>query len=117
MLNNIKPDSLRSLPRIPRQESVSIQVLLPVPGTLNGPRVVDGTTYDISENGLRLLLSEPLEANRFFDLCVEINALRFLLAGETRWCRYNNVANCYEIGMLIYDCEGTDYTKWSTLSQ
>lgn len=105
------------MPRINSQESISIQVLLPAVDCLDTPRVVNGTTADVSATGLRVLLGEPVEPERVFDLCIQLdfNPQYFLLAGETRWCRFNDQMGYYEVGILIHDSEGTDYEQWGRL--
>jgi len=113
MSNDPSPERRRA-PRIHRQESVSIQLLLPCLERPDAPRVVTCETADISPHGLRLLLSEPVEPERILDLCIELDddPQRFLLTAETRWCRRNDRLSCYEVGLFIHDSEGTDYREW-----
>jgi len=116
MLNE-PPLEQRYVPRVPRQESVSIQLTLPSLEQPESPRVVTCETADISANGLRLRLNESVEVERILDLCIELDGdpRRFLLTSETRWCRRNDHLNCYEVGLIIHDSEGTDYQDWFEL--
>ena len=106
----------RESPRLARRESVSIQLLLPCPDRTGCQRVVTTETADLSAGGLRLRLAEPLAAERILDLVVELSGhpRRFLLTGETRWCR-PDAGGGYEVGMLIHDGVGTDYAEWAAL--
>jgi len=105
----------RSTIRLLRKESVSIQILLPSMDGACPAEVVASGTIDISRYGIRLLLPEPLEAGRIFDVCVKLkdDPKRFLLTGETRWCRYNTEWQGHEVGIMILDGEQTDYSAWS----
>ena len=105
----------RTTARLLRKESVSIQIFLPcVDGTCSA-EVVASETIDISRYGLRLLLPKPLEAGRIYDICIELkdDPKRFLLTGETRWCRCNSERQGHEVGIEILDGEQTDFTAWS----
>ncbi len=100
--------------RIERRESVSIQIFLPCAERPGCPRVVTSETADVSGEGLRLLLPEPLEAERILDLCVALmgNPRRFLLTAETRWCRQDPGTGHYEVGLRVHEGEGTDFAEW-----
>jgi hypothetical protein len=113
--NHVPTLEKRTAPRLPRNESVSIQLMFPSEDNACAAHVADSVTVDVSKHGLRLLLPECIEAGRIFDLCIEIagEPRRFLLTGETRWChRLENNPNAYEIGIEILHGEGTDYTAW-----
>ena len=107
-------DERRATERFLRKESVSIQILLPDADGAACAKVVASETIDISGRGIRLLLPRPLEANRIYDICVELEGdpRRFLLTGETRWCRYNGERQGHEVGIEILDGEGTDAVVW-----
>lgn len=117
MLNDKLPSESRNNLRIRSRESVSIQIMQPNAEGLDTPRVVMCKTADISTNGLRIQLNEPLEAERIFDLCIELDFTPqyLLLIGETRWCNYNEQDNCYDVGLTIHDSEGSDYQEWIKL--
>ena len=108
-------DDKRNAVRFLRSEAVSIQLLLPCPDRSCPAEVVDCETVDVSRNGLRILLTEEVAAERILDICVELtdSPKRFLLTGETRWCRYNATRGSYEVGLEIQDGEGTDFAAWS----
>ncbi len=107
-------DERRATERFLRKESVSIQILLPDTNGTCCAEVVASETIDISGRGMRLLLPTPLEADRIYDICIELedDPRRFLLTGETRWCRYNGERQGHEVGIAILDGEGTDAVAW-----
>ncbi len=106
---------LRATARLLRKESVSIQIFLPCDDGAHPTEVVASETIDISRYGIRLLLPKPLEAGGIYDICVELkdDPKRFLLTGETRWCRCNSEQQGYEVGIEILDGEETDFAAWS----
>lgn len=107
----------RSVPRRLSRESVSVQVLQPCENDSGPARVIDTRTVDVSSHGMRLLAAERLESGRIFDICVELrdHPRRFLLTGETRWCRYQPEQGGYELGIEVREGEGTDYLVWSEM--
>lgn len=110
-------DNKRAAPRFFRAESVSIEILHPGLDASDSPEVIITETIDVSRAGLRVLVNEYVEAGRFFDTCVDLadGARRYLLTCETRWCRFNEQIQSYELGIAIQDGEGTDYLEWSRL--
>lgn len=107
-------DERRTTERFLRKESVSIQILLPDADGACSAKVVASESIDISGRGLRLLLPVPLESGRIYDICVELkdDPRRFLLTGETRWCRYSDDRQGHEVGIEVLDGEGTDSVAW-----
>lgn len=111
------PPERRRATRIPRRESVSIELMLPSPEPSQGPEVVATETLDVSATGIRVTLGKVLDSGYILDFCVDLhdNPRRFLLAGETRWCQFNSESGRYEVGILIHDAEGTDSDQWFAL--
>lgn len=109
-------DERREAKRMPREESVSIQLISSCEDGRCRLEVAECTTLDVSVSGLRLLLFKPLEDGRIYDVCVQLNdqPKRFLLTGETRWCRCNAEQAGYEVGIAILPGEGTDFEVWAS---
>ena len=105
----------RSVQRWLRNESVSVQVMQPCVDGSCPARVIATRTIDLSCQGMRLLVEDELEEGRLFDICVELrdHPRRFLLTGETRWCRPHSPGPDYEVGLEIQEGEGTDYLVWA----
>jgi len=101
--------------RLPRKESASIQLVFPCEDGTCRPEVATSITLDVSIRGFRLLLSKPLEAGHIYDVCVDLadEPKRFLLTGETRWCRYSKEFAGYEVGIEILEGDGTDFEVWA----
>jgi hypothetical protein len=114
MTNRTDHTDRRGAKRLPRKEQASIQLVFPGENADLQCEVSRSFTLDVSLHGFRLLLSRELEPHRIFDVCIELAAepKRFLLTGETRWCRYNSEQSAYEVGLEILDGEGTDYESW-----
>ncbi len=108
--------------RVPLAESVSIVLFQSGSKTSFEARRVTTETIDVSELGMRIRTKEPIEDYLVFDICVELtgNPRRYLLTGESRWCRYNDLQGAFEVGIEIQNGEGTDCDEWrkvvSTLS-
>lgn len=105
----------RRIPRIRRSESVSLALFHPAPGSSSECTLAATETIDVSQAGMRIYTDEPMDPDRIFDLCVEIGGQpqRYLLTGETKWCRYNDAKRMYEVGIGIRDGVDTDFSEWS----
>jgi hypothetical protein len=114
-MKNADPKERRGFVRLPRREEVSIQVLLPCEDGRCPSRVVASETLDVSCHGLRLRLPESVPTQHVFDLCIELgdDPRRYLLTGETRWCRPAADERGFEAGITVLDGEGTDYAAWA----
>ena len=104
----------RTSQRLLRKEEASIQLVFPCEDGTCRPEVAQSVTLDVSIKGFRLLLPKELEPGHIYDVCVDLamEPKRFLLTGETRWCRYNSESACYEVGIEILPGEDTDFESW-----
>lgn len=100
------PDK-REEPRLRRQERAYIRVLL------NDGAAVSTQTEDISCNGFRVVLANPLVVGSVLHVVIELQAshLRFLLAAEVRWCRAMD-GDAHQAGFALLDARDTDYQAW-----
>lgn len=110
-----EPEERRAAPRLARSEQASIQLVFPCEDGSCRPEVAASFTLDVSINGFRLLLPRAVEPGHIYDVCVDLadQPKRFLLTGETRWCRYNEEHAGYEVGIEILEGEGTDFEIWA----
>ncbi len=110
-----EPVDRRDSRRLPRKEPASIQLVFPCEDGTCRPEVATSITLDVSIHGFRLLLPKPLEPRHIYDVCVDLadEPKRFLLTGETRWCRYNEEFAGYEVGIEILEGDGTDFEVWA----
>ncbi len=113
-MNRTEPNDRRVSTRQLRKEDASIQLVFPCEDGSCRPEVAQSVTLDVSIGGFRLLLSRALEPGHIYDVCVELKSepTRFLLTGETRWCRYRGEHPGYEVGIEILSGEGTDFENW-----
>jgi len=107
-------DERRTNPRLMRREAVALQVRLPGPDGLGLGRVLNTQTLDISREGVRLVVDEPIGVEHLYDLCVDLEGHQrhFLLTCEVRWCKEGE-SGLYEAGVVILDGEGTDFDEWA----
>lgn len=105
----------RRVRRVRRAESVSLALFHPAPGSLSECIRAATETIDVSERGMRIYTDEPMAPNRLFDFCVEVGdqPQRYLLTGETKWCRYNEEKRVYEVGIAFENGIDTDFSEWS----
>jgi hypothetical protein len=100
------PTEQRQHPRLERNETVHIRVLL------DAGRALETSTTDISAGGFRARLEAPLDAGTILHLVIEAGSppLRFLLAAECRWCREESGA--LAAGFALLDARDSDYAAW-----
>lgn len=109
-------DNRRTNLRMSRNDKVSIQILLPGPDGPGSGQVLECETLDVSREGICVRIDQSLEADHFFDFCVELCDYHkiFLLTGEIRWCRPDQ-QGLYQAGILVHDGERTDFDAWNRL--
>ncbi|MEM9102162.1 MAG: PilZ domain-containing protein [Pseudomonadota bacterium] len=108
----------RETSRVNQKESVSIQILSSSLDEAVAPVVVDSETLDISSGGLKIYVDQWIENGCILDFCVEFsnNPRRFLLTGETKWCKKIPGENTtFYLGIEVMDTEGTDFAPWHKL--
>jgi len=105
----------RCTERMPCSEAVSIQVMHTGQDNSCVYKVIPTRTLDVSAFGMRLIVKEGLEPGRLYDVCVQLrnHPRRFLLTGETRWCRRQSSGEGYEVGIKVLEGVGTDYLAWA----
>jgi len=81
---------------------------------VSGVEIAKTQTRDVSAEGLRLWLTEQIEPDCLFELCIEEpeQGRCFLLAVESRWCGFDADHGRYEAGFAILDGLGTDFAPW-----
>jgi len=112
-----QPEDQRRAARVPRVESISVELRPRYGSDPLDTRVVSTQTVDLSADGLRIRLASPVDPGCLLELCVVLRGCPrlFLLTGESRWCRPARDGDGFEAGFLIYDGQGTDYPDWAAL--
>ena len=102
----MNPDEKRSHPRLQRNESAYIRVLL------GGGKSIETETEDVSSGGFKARLSHFIEPGVILHVVIEAGSprMRFLLAGELRWCRPDE--QHFLAGFELLDAQGTDFQSW-----
>lgn len=82
-------------------------------------KVIACETVDLSERGLKIYMSEPVEQGLIADILVEISGqqVRFFLTAEVKWITPCGDDGWYFAGFEIYDAENTDYQHWAEMVQ
>ncbi|KOR30970.1 hypothetical protein TI04_03270 [Achromatium sp. WMS2] len=107
----------RSGQRLSSREIVAVRVMHPRTNDRTSTDTVHCTTIDVSTSGLRLLSPQPIIPKCILDICLELEVKPqyILLSGEVRWCQHKMETDQYEIGVIVYDTESSDYTEWAKL--
>ena len=104
----------RSKHRFPRNESVSLEVLLPDNEQgKHGNKIIHTQTLDFSLEGIKVRMAEAIPTIKPVALVIEPleEDVRYRLTGEVRWCR-RLLDSLYEAGILIEDDNSEDYRRW-----
>lgn len=80
-------------------------------------QVIACETVDLSPNGLKIYLSEPISQGLITDVLVEISGEegRFFLSTEVKWISPSTEDGWYLAGFEIFELENTDYKSWVTM--
>lgn len=78
--------------------------------------VVVSDSVDISANGLRVQIDQPLAVGSIHQVCIQLTKQpRLQLVTEVKWCREANQGGEYLLGLAIFESTGTDVQQWKTL--
>jgi len=97
-------NELRKEHRVPKQESVYIEVLTSSSKSDKG-LVVECSTHDISPSGIKVRSHYPIKQG----------SLKYLLTGEVKWCNQLNDEPTYNCGFELVDAEHSDIKLWREL--
>ncbi len=77
-------------------------------------KVIPCETVDLSENGLKMYMSEPVQQGLITDLIIELNASqqRYRLTAEVKWISETADDGWYFVGFELFDAEDTHYGEW-----
>ena len=88
--------------RQPRDERVVVQIVSSTRDTLPPGTVVRCSTKDVSPNGIRIQLDQPVPEGFALELWVEVSShpTKFYLAGEVKWCQELDEDKRYLVGKI-----------------
>ncbi len=100
----------RNKHRFPRNESVSLELLLP--GEKGERKTIHTQTLDFSEEGLKIRMAEEIPIVGEVALVIEPleRDIQFRLTGQVRWCR-RLLDSLFEAGIQI-DEDSEDFRRW-----
>ncbi|PWK50771.1 PilZ domain-containing protein [Pleionea mediterranea] len=109
-------NELRKEHRVPKQESVYIEVLTSSSKNDKG-LVVECSTDDISPSGIKVRSHYPITEGAFLELLIDFKqgSLKYLLTGEVKWCNQLNDEPTYNCGFELVDAEHSDIKLWREL--
>ncbi|HEY7885731.1 MAG TPA: PilZ domain-containing protein [Cellvibrionaceae bacterium] len=89
-------------------------VYIELDGGSDGPRILLSRASDLSANGLQVALEQSLPVGNIYSLCVQLNhpEVRFVLAGEVKWCRPHEGG--FRLGIALFESDDTAILAWKT---
>ncbi|MET1253716.1 PilZ domain-containing protein [Aliikangiella maris] len=114
----MKHEEQRRHERLQREEKIFIEVLSASDGSSDDCILLECTTQDISESGLKIKSGYPFIIHSILELLIsfESGGYRFLLTGEVKW--FEKIShNEYLAGFELIDAEHSDYLVWQKMFQ
>lgn len=110
-------DEQRSQHRQARKEDAYLEVTLDDAEGEYIQKVIACETVDVSQRGLKIYMSEPVEQGLITEVLVEISGEdgRFFLTAEVKWITPCGDDGWYFAGFEIFEAENTDYEAWSKM--
>ena len=67
---------------------------------------------DLSANGLQVVLDQLLPVGHIYSLCIQLIEpnVRFVLAGEVKWCRIED--GRFRVGIALFESDDTAIVDW-----
>ncbi len=109
-----KNQDRRQHSRQSRDERVVVQIVSSTRDTLPPGTVVRCSTKDVSANGLRIQLDQPVPEGFLLELWVEVSShpTKFYLAGEVKWCQELDEGKRYLVGVELKETDTEDFKQW-----
>ena len=106
----------RKQTRHSREEIIFIEVLSATNETKQDNLLLESTTKDISQDGLKIGSEYPFIVDSILELLIsfESGGYKFLLTGQVKWCDELS-ENQYLAGFELIDAEHSDYYVWRNM--
>lgn len=77
-------------------------------------KIIPCETVDLSEDGLKMYMSEPVQQGLITDLIIELGEPkeRYRLTAEVKWISSTADDGWYFAGFQLFDAEDTHYGQW-----
>lgn len=112
-------ENMRKHLRLPLENTVYIELVSPEFGSNDTATIVRCKTLEVSREGLRVQLDQPLLTGSILQLAVELPAADTLyLVGEVAWCRPipgTGTEPGWAAGMSLLNADDSDIDTWRTL--
>ena len=102
--------------RRPREEKIFVEILSASDSESSDNVLLECTTSDISEKGLRIQSQYPLILDSILELLIsfETGGFKFLLTGEVKWME-EMADGQFAAGFQLIDAEHSDYLVWQNM--
>ncbi len=109
-----KPKDRRQNVRQPRDERVVVQIVSSARDTLPPGMVVRCSTKDVSPEGIKIHLNQPVPEGLLLELWIEFSdhSSKFFLAGEVKWCQEIDDSSRYLVGIELKEGATDDFKLW-----
>lgn len=106
--------------RLPVESRVFIELESPPPGSLGPGKVARCDTLEVSKEGLRVRLGEPVTVGAILQIGVELPGKDepFYLVGQVRWRKQDPESHdAWIAGFEILNAAGSDIEHWEAALQ
>ena len=106
----------RKQPRHSREEVIYIEVLSSTAESKDDNLILECTTKDISQDGLKISSEFSFMVDSILELLIsfESGGYKFLLTGQVKWCEEVD-NNKYLAGFELIESEHSDYAVWRNM--
>ncbi|CAA0116926.1 Uncharacterised protein [BD1-7 clade bacterium] len=100
--------------RLDQRETIFIETQSAYRGEPGNYKMLVCESVDVSANGIRAYIDEPVPEQAIFQMCVEIHETnqRLYLAVQVRWIRDDESGQGYQVGFQIFESDDTDVQAW-----
>lgn len=97
--------------------AVFIEVFSSVESQTEKSKILICQTLDVSANGMRIALDEPLVAGSIHQVCIQLNReqQRIFVSAEVKWCADSPEHQGFIIGLEIFESDNTDIQQWKEI--
>ncbi len=102
--------------RLPREEKIFVEILSSSSNDSKDNILLECSTRDISQNGLKIQLEYPLLVGSILELLIQFESggYKFLLTGEVKWFEEARQGE-FIAGFELIDAEHSDFLVWKKM--
>ena len=114
------PENMREHFRFPVESTVFVELISPEFGSNEAATIVKCRTLDVSREGLRVTVEQPLPVGAILQLGVELPAMAdtLFLVGEVRWSHPlpgTEAQPSWSAGLAMLNADESDIDNWVAL--